>query len=83
VGIGAGVEHDSIHRKAHFMYFINDGSFVITLEIGQSRILVGLTERFKIRLEITVSIDTLFPYSQQIQVRTIDDDDITHKFAIS
>jgi len=35
MGVGTGIEDDTVYGKAYFMDFINNGALMVTLAVGQ------------------------------------------------
>ena len=73
VGVGTGVEHDAVVVEAHLMDLRDDLTFRIALEILQIVFRVAFLQYLEILVEGSVAVHRRFASSQQVEIRTVED----------
>ena len=71
MGISAGIENDTDRRKSALMDFVYQLALDIRLVIMYRMERIAGTQLFEIAFERSVSVNAFFTFSQQIQVRAV------------
>ena len=74
MGIGSGIEHDTVVGESHLLHLVDQLSLDIALVILQLYIRIAGTQLGKVVIKRAVPVDTWLTHTEQIQVRTIYDE---------
>ena len=74
VGVGGGIQDNSIVTVTHFLDFIDQFPFNVRLKIGNFQVGIFLLHGLKKIVERYVSVNIFFPLSEKVQVWAVYDD---------
>src|SRR5690606_24713876 len=83
VRVSSGVQNDAIIRKTHFLKLVNKFSFDVGLEMFDGNCTIFFLKLLQKFRKGQTAIQFRFPGAQEIEIRTIDDDEVRHKVNIS
>jgi len=75
VGVGTGIEDDTVVAEAHFMQFVYDCPFVVALKVVNMKAGEAASEVEEKILKAVIAIDFGLPLAEEVEVGAIDDDD--------
>ena len=73
MGVGTGVQHDTIQIKTHFMYLVYQFPLHIALEVVNADIWKCVAQDVQIFFKTLLAINLRLSDAQQVQIGTIDD----------
>lgn len=76
MGVSTWIENNAINGETHILQVIDQFTFHVALKILKLHIGVFFLQGRKICFKILVAVYFRFSFSQQVQVRSIDDGDV-------
>lgn len=80
MGVGTGVQHDTVHAETGVLHLVDEQTFHIALEIVDFHVGIAFAQLWQVVFERRAAIDARFTFAQQIEVRTIDNENFHETF---
>ena len=80
VGVGSCIQHDTIVAEAHLLHLVNQNTLDVALKVLDVYIGEAVAQLRQVGVERRRTIDAWLPLAQQVQVRTIDNQNLHFQY---